>query len=231
MTAAPAHSVAPSRVPPRHCRCPTRAVSFFERAGAAHFNSLVVADADGSIVGHYRKSHIPDGPGCEPRLVPAATLGSWLRWHRNSRFGCHLGLLSSPPAPTDQPPPNSLPQTRKSFTLAPGTPGSRCSRRGTQTLVCSSAGTRWGWWGVVLVLTAGACEWVAGCCIALSEQQFSCCCPCDPLQWFPEGARCAALMGAEVRPAAMSHAPCEQQLLWRSWQSPAAIQAPRPMMG
>lgn len=41
------------------------AVSFFERAGNAHFNSIVVADADGSIVGHYRKSHIPDGPGCE----------------------------------------------------------------------------------------------------------------------------------------------------------------------
>ncbi len=39
------------------------AVSFFEKANNAHFNSLAIADADGSIVAHYRKSHIPDGPG------------------------------------------------------------------------------------------------------------------------------------------------------------------------
>ncbi|KAL4856835.1 N-carbamoylputrescine amidase [Chlorella vulgaris] len=42
-------------------------ISFFERAGNAYFNSLVVADADGSIVGHYRKSHIPDGPGYQEK--------------------------------------------------------------------------------------------------------------------------------------------------------------------
>jgi hypothetical protein len=49
---------------PGPARClPPRAVSFFERAGNAYFNSVVVADTDGSIVGHYRKSHIPDGPG------------------------------------------------------------------------------------------------------------------------------------------------------------------------
>ncbi|KAK2077024.1 hypothetical protein QBZ16_005252 [Prototheca wickerhamii] len=43
-------------------------LSFFERAGNAYFNSLVVADADGSIVGHYRKSHIPDGPGYQEKF-------------------------------------------------------------------------------------------------------------------------------------------------------------------
>lgn len=43
-------------------------VSFFERAGQAFFNSLVVADADGSIVGHYRKSHIPQNPGYEEKF-------------------------------------------------------------------------------------------------------------------------------------------------------------------
>lgn len=55
------------------------AVSFFERAGNAHFNSIVVADADGSIVGHYRKSHIPDGPGCELFAVvqQAGAICSW----------------------------------------------------------------------------------------------------------------------------------------------------------
>ncbi len=39
------------------------AVSFFERANHAHFNSLAMIDADGSVLGVYRKSHIPDGPG------------------------------------------------------------------------------------------------------------------------------------------------------------------------
>lgn len=38
-------------------------VSFFERAGQAHYNSLAMIDADGSLLGIYRKSHIPDGPG------------------------------------------------------------------------------------------------------------------------------------------------------------------------
>jgi N-carbamoylputrescine amidase len=38
-------------------------LSFFERAGQAHYNSLVMIDASGELVGLYRKSHIPDGPG------------------------------------------------------------------------------------------------------------------------------------------------------------------------
>jgi N-carbamoylputrescine amidase len=38
-------------------------VSFFERAGQGFFNSIAIIDADGTILGTYRKSHIPDGPG------------------------------------------------------------------------------------------------------------------------------------------------------------------------
>jgi N-carbamoylputrescine amidase len=38
-------------------------VSFFERANNAQYNSLVMIDADGEVLGLYRKSHIPDGPG------------------------------------------------------------------------------------------------------------------------------------------------------------------------
>ena len=38
-------------------------ISFFERAGQARFNSIAIIDADGSVLGVYRKSHIPDGPG------------------------------------------------------------------------------------------------------------------------------------------------------------------------
>jgi len=42
-------------------------VSFFERAGQAHYNALAMIDADGRICGHYRKSHIPDGPGYQEK--------------------------------------------------------------------------------------------------------------------------------------------------------------------
>jgi N-carbamoylputrescine amidase len=38
-------------------------VSFFERAGQAHYNSLAMIDGSGELLGVYRKSHIPDGPG------------------------------------------------------------------------------------------------------------------------------------------------------------------------
>jgi len=43
-------------------------VSFFERAGQGYYNSLVTIDADGTPLGIYRKSHIPDGPGYEEKF-------------------------------------------------------------------------------------------------------------------------------------------------------------------
>ncbi|MGE0173324.1 MAG: N-carbamoylputrescine amidase [Oligoflexales bacterium] len=42
-------------------------VSFFERDGQHYYNSLAMIDADGSLMGVYRKSHIPDGPGYEEK--------------------------------------------------------------------------------------------------------------------------------------------------------------------
>ena len=38
-------------------------ISVFERANNAFYNSLVMVDADGQVLGSYRKSHIPEGPG------------------------------------------------------------------------------------------------------------------------------------------------------------------------
>ena len=38
-------------------------VSFFEARNQAYFNSVAVVDDRGTILGVYRKSHIPDGPG------------------------------------------------------------------------------------------------------------------------------------------------------------------------
>ncbi|MCC6433563.1 MAG: N-carbamoylputrescine amidase [Acidimicrobiales bacterium] len=42
-------------------------VSVYERDGQATFNTLVMIDADGTVLGRYRKSHIPDGPGYQEK--------------------------------------------------------------------------------------------------------------------------------------------------------------------
>ncbi len=38
-------------------------ISVYERANNALFNTVALIDADGTVMGVYRKSHIPDGPG------------------------------------------------------------------------------------------------------------------------------------------------------------------------
>ncbi|NMM43025.1 N-carbamoylputrescine amidase [Rhodospirillaceae bacterium KN72] len=43
-------------------------VSFFERSNQAYFNSVAIVDADGSVMGLYRKSHIPQNPGYEEKF-------------------------------------------------------------------------------------------------------------------------------------------------------------------
>ena len=42
-------------------------ISFFEKDGPGYYNSVAVADAGGEILGVYRKSHIPDGPGYQEK--------------------------------------------------------------------------------------------------------------------------------------------------------------------
>jgi N-carbamoylputrescine amidase len=43
-------------------------VSFYERSGPHYYNSVAVLDADGGLLGVYRKSHIPDGPGYQEKF-------------------------------------------------------------------------------------------------------------------------------------------------------------------
>lgn len=43
-------------------------VSFFERSNQVYYNSLAMIDADGRVMGLYRKSHIPQGPGYEEKF-------------------------------------------------------------------------------------------------------------------------------------------------------------------
>ncbi len=42
-------------------------ISFFERANQSFFNSVAILDADGEVLGIYRKSHIPNGPGYQEK--------------------------------------------------------------------------------------------------------------------------------------------------------------------
>lgn len=42
-------------------------ISFFEKDGPRYYNSVSIADADGALLGVYRKSHIPDGPGYQEK--------------------------------------------------------------------------------------------------------------------------------------------------------------------
>jgi predicted amidohydrolase len=55
--------------------------SFFERDGHHYYNTLAMIGPDGEIMGIYRKSHIPDGPGYEEkfyfrRATPASRCGT-----------------------------------------------------------------------------------------------------------------------------------------------------------
>lgn len=43
-------------------------VSFFEKDGPHYYNSVAMIDATGDVLGLYRKSHIPDGPGYEEKF-------------------------------------------------------------------------------------------------------------------------------------------------------------------
>ena len=60
-------------------------VSFFERDGQEYYNSLAMIDADGKVLGVYRKSHIPDGPGYEEKYYFRPGNTGFKAW--TTRFG------------------------------------------------------------------------------------------------------------------------------------------------
>lgn len=66
-------------------------VSFFERARNAFYNSVAIVDADGSVLGIYRKSHIPDGPGYQEKFYfsPGDT-GIQVYRTRYATIGCAI---------------------------------------------------------------------------------------------------------------------------------------------
>jgi N-carbamoylputrescine amidase len=60
-------------------------VSFFERAGHAYFNSIAIIDADGAVLGVYRKAHIPNGPGYQEKTYFSPGDTGFRVW--DTRFG------------------------------------------------------------------------------------------------------------------------------------------------
>lgn len=60
-------------------------ISFFERANQAYFNSVAMIDADGTVMGIYRKTHIPQGPGYEEKYYFSPGDTGFKVW--GTRFG------------------------------------------------------------------------------------------------------------------------------------------------
>jgi len=64
-------------------------LSVFERANNAFYNSLAMIDADGEVLGVYRKSHIPEGPGYHEKYYFSPGDSGFRVW--NTRYGA-LGV-------------------------------------------------------------------------------------------------------------------------------------------
>jgi len=63
-------------------------ISFFERAGQAFFNSIAIIDADGTVLGVYRKAHIPNGPGYQEKNYFSPGDSGFKVWNtRHARLG------------------------------------------------------------------------------------------------------------------------------------------------
>jgi len=63
-------------------------ISVFERAGQNFFNTVAILDADGSNLGFYRKTHIPDGPGYSEKFYFSPGDTGFKVWDtRHARIG------------------------------------------------------------------------------------------------------------------------------------------------
>ena len=60
-------------------------ISFFEKKNYARYNSVAIIDASGEVLGVYRKSHIPDGPGYEEKFYFNPGDTGFRVW--NTRYG------------------------------------------------------------------------------------------------------------------------------------------------
>ena len=66
-------------------------ISFYEKAGNTGFNTLAIIDADGKILGYYRKTHIPDGlPYAEKFYFTPGDTGFKVWDTRYGKIGCGI---------------------------------------------------------------------------------------------------------------------------------------------
>jgi len=63
--------------------------SFFERDGQHYYNSIAMIDPQGEVMGVYRKSHIPDGPGYEEKFYFRPGNSGFKIW---DVFGTTIGI-------------------------------------------------------------------------------------------------------------------------------------------
>ena len=63
--------------------------SFFERDGQHYYNTLAMVDPHGEVIGTYRKSHIPDGPGYEEKFYFRPGNDGFKTW---DLFGTRIGI-------------------------------------------------------------------------------------------------------------------------------------------
>ena len=63
--------------------------SFFERDGHHYYNTVAMIGPDGQVMGTYRKSHIPDGPGYEEKYYFRPGNDGFKVW---DLFGARLGV-------------------------------------------------------------------------------------------------------------------------------------------
>ena len=63
--------------------------SFFERDGHHYYNTMAMIGPDGEIMGTYRKSHIPDGPGYEEKFYFRPGNDGFKVW---DVFGARIGI-------------------------------------------------------------------------------------------------------------------------------------------
>lgn len=63
--------------------------SFFERDGHHYYNTLAMIGPDGEVMGIYRKSHIPDGPGYEEKYYFRPGNTGFKVW---DLFGARIGV-------------------------------------------------------------------------------------------------------------------------------------------
>ncbi len=116
-------------------------LSLFEKSNNAYYNSLVMIDADGSVLDTYRKTHIPNGPAYQensslsrdtgyqcgtPAMPKSALASAGISGSRKPRVASALQGCRSDLLPDGHRLGTCLPGHRQPAALDPRPAGPRC---------------------------------------------------------------------------------------------------------